>query len=67
MSLIYHFVQKMIIYIKKEASIRYDFQNIVYSPKNGCWTKNITTDYKNENRLGQNTFFSALAICMGLR
>ena len=42
----------------------YDFQNIVYSAKNGFRTKNIIIDYNNKNRLEQNTFFSALTICM---
>ena len=31
--------------------MRYDFQNIVYSPKNEFRTKNIIIDYNNENRL----------------
>ena len=37
--------------------MRYDFQNIIYSPKNRYRTKNITTDYNNDNRLELNTFF----------
>ena len=44
--------------------MRYDLQNIVYSPKNGRRTKNITIDYNNENRLEKDTLFSALTICM---
>ena len=36
---------------RSNYKVRYDFQNIVYSPKNGCRTKNIIIDYNNENRV----------------
>ena len=49
---------------RSNYKVRYDLQNIVYSPKNGRRTKNITIDYNNENRLEKDTLFSALTICM---
>ena len=32
---------------RSKCKVRYDFQNIVYSPKNGCRTKNVIIDYNN--------------------